>query len=171
MTQHNSLAMTLIGVALLSLLIVVLIPTSSLHAAMVSTRVAITKVASLSVEKLDTDHLYHIEGDSNMTFTACLKAGGDSIPYRVSASSLNHPDTFAVRSHRSDEQVPYQVIWSNGEASYALKNQQDITGVQQLNSERSCDFNSVSVVIDDKLFSVASNARYIDTLSVIFVIE
>lgn len=171
MKQRNTLAMTMVATAMLSLSMFVLIPSSDLHAAMASTRVAITKVASLTVEKLDTDDLYHTEGDSNMTFTVCLKAGGNSIPFRVTASSLGHASAFAVRSDGSGEQVPYQVIWSKGEASYALKNQRDTTDVQQINMEHNCDFSSVSVVINDSQYSVAPNGFYADTLSVMLVIE
>lgn len=171
MTQQNSLAMTVIVTTLWLLLFVVLIPTNELHAAVASTRVAITKIASLTVEKLDTDHLYQLEGERRMTSTACLRAGGESMPFRISARSLSHSELFTVTSQGSGEQVPYHVIWSNSDESYALKNQNDITGVQQVHVNRTCESNSVSVVIDDEIYSVASNGRYIDTLSLIFVIE
>lgn len=171
MTQQNSLAMTVIVTTLWLLSFVVLIPTNELHAAVASTRVAIIKIASLTVEKLDTDHLYQHEGDSKMTSTACLRAGGDSIPFRISATSFNNLKFFSMTSRDTGEHVPYQVIWSNGDDSYTLKNQRDITDVQQVGTKRSCELNSVSVVIDDKMYSIASNGRYVDTLSLILVIE
>ncbi len=171
MTQQNRLTTTIIAMAMLSLVFLILIPTNELQAAVASARVAITKIASLTVEKMDTDHLYQLEGESRMNSTACLRAGGESMPFRISAISLANSESFAVKSSRSGEQVPYQVVWSASDASYTLQSQQDITEVLQVATIGSCEYNSLSVEIDDALYSVASNDSYTDTLSIIFVIE
>ena len=171
MTQQNCMAKGIVAAAVVSLCLVVLIPANELQAAVATTHIAITKVASLVVEKMDTDHLYQFEGEERMTSTTCLRAGGESIVYRVSAASLASANTFAVKSRRTDKEIPYQVVWTDAKGSYALNTSRDTSNVLQTTVSDECEPNSLSVVFDQQQYLNAPNGRYFDTLSLIFVIE
>ncbi len=133
--------------------------------------IGITKLASLQVTSLDTAELYSDSRTDNMRTSTCLQTGGEPVPYRVRANSLNGKSNFKVASDTGSDEISYNVTWSQPDGKQKLSNNGELTAVQNSEAQNSCDYHTLSVEMDDRSFASASDATYTDALQVIFVIE
>ena len=133
--------------------------------------IGITKLASLQVTSLDTAELYSDSRTDNMQTSTCLRTGGEPVPYRVRANSLNGKSNFKVASDTGSDEISYNVTWSQPNGNQQLSNSGDLTAAQNSEARNNCDYHTLSVEMDDRSFASATNATYTDALQVIFVIE
>ncbi len=136
-----------------------------------ASHIGITKLASLQVTSLDTAELYSDSRTSNMHTSTCLRTGGEAVPYRVRANSLNGKSNFKVASDTGADEISYNVAWSQPDGKQYLSNSGELTDVQNTGAHTNCDYHTLSVEMDDRSFASASNASYTDALQIIFVIE
>jgi hypothetical protein len=106
-----------------------------------------------------------------MQTSTCLRTGGEPVPYRVRANSLNGKSNFKVASDTGSDEISYNVTWSQPNGNQQLSNSGDLTAAQNSEARNNCDYHTLSVEMDDRSFASATNATYTDALQVIFVIE
>lgn len=171
----NIISKTAIGKARFSALVFAVMFVGQLTAAFaVSTgtsRIGITKLATLQVANMETDQFYSDQSEQFMTSNICLQTGGEPVPYRVSASSLKGKQGFQVTNSDQHSQINYDVVWAGENDQYRLNDSSDVTDVIQANAGAGCDNRTLSIQMDDQTFASATSDAHTDTLSLIFVIE
>lgn len=140
-------------------------------AASATARVGITKIPSLSVTSMDNAELYRNASGNQLSTTTCFQAQGNSIPFRVSASSLTNNSAFSLGNSTSAKQIPYSVLWSDSNSQQRLWDNGDLSDVVQVNPNAGCEMKTLSVNFNDADYNAVNNGTYTDTLSVMIVIE
>ncbi len=136
-----------------------------------TSHIGITKIASLSVARMETDQLYADQSNQNMRIDACMHSGGEPMPYRVSASSLMGQGGFQVSHPENNSNISYAVLWSDNNAQQRLVDSADISDVMQVSAGAACDKRTLSIEMDAGTYANASSSSHTDILSLIFIVE
>lgn len=166
--------MALLGSALRSAIVLIAILTQLSIANALSkgtSHIGITKTTSLQIANMDASQFNFNKSSHKMSSNACLRTGGEPVPFRISAISLNGNNSFAATNDDRQSNIGYEVIWSAHDDQFRMNNSADLSEVIQADAGVGCSNHTFAIEMDASTFANASTVTHTDTLSLIFVIE